>query len=65
MDDRERALRRAADLAVEFLAGLGDRPVGARTDAEALAGALGGSLPEQGEDPTAVIEDMARRLDPG
>jgi glutamate/tyrosine decarboxylase-like PLP-dependent enzyme len=26
---------------------------------------LGGPLPKKGEDPTAVIEDMARRLDPG
>jgi glutamate/tyrosine decarboxylase-like PLP-dependent enzyme len=64
-DDRERALRRAAELAQEFLAGLADRPVGARADAAAIRASLDGPIPETGEDPTAVIEDMARSLDPG
>lgn len=65
MDDRERALRRAADLGVEFLAGLAERHVGPRTEGSALAATLGGPLPEDGEDPVAVIEDMARQFDPG
>jgi glutamate/tyrosine decarboxylase-like PLP-dependent enzyme len=65
MDDRERALQRAAELSLEFLAGLAERHVGARTDGNAIAAALAGPLPEEGEDPVAVIEDMARRLDPG
>jgi glutamate/tyrosine decarboxylase-like PLP-dependent enzyme len=65
MDDRERTLRRAAELGLEFLAGLDQRHVGARADGDAVAAALGGQLPEDGEDPVAVIEDMARRLDPG
>jgi glutamate/tyrosine decarboxylase-like PLP-dependent enzyme len=65
MDDRERALQRAAELSLEFLAGLAERHVGARTDGNAIAAALAGPLPEDGEDPVAVIEDMARRLDPG
>ncbi len=65
MDDSERTLRAAAELGIEFLAGLAERHVGARADGDAIAAALGGPLPEDGEDPVAVIEDMTRRLDPG
>jgi glutamate/tyrosine decarboxylase-like PLP-dependent enzyme len=65
MDDRERTLRRAAELGLEYLAGLDERHVGARADGDAIAAALGGPLPEDGEDPLSVIEDMAQRLDPG
>jgi glutamate/tyrosine decarboxylase-like PLP-dependent enzyme len=65
MDDRERTLRRAAELSIAFLGELADRHVGARTDGNAIAATLGGPLPEDGEDPVTVIEDMARRLDPG
>ena len=65
MNDRERALRRAAELAYAFLDGLGARRVGAVADAEQIRAALDGPLPEDGEDPVSVIEDMARRLDPG
>jgi glutamate/tyrosine decarboxylase-like PLP-dependent enzyme len=65
VDDRERTLRRAAELSITFLGELGERHVGARTDGNAIAAALGGPLPEDGEDPVAVIEDMAQRVDPG
>ncbi|HJT64688.1 MAG TPA: aminotransferase class V-fold PLP-dependent enzyme [Candidatus Limnocylindria bacterium] len=65
MDDRERTLRRAAELSFAFLGELAERHVGARTDGNTIAAALGGPLPEDGEDPVTVIEDMARRLDPG
>jgi glutamate/tyrosine decarboxylase-like PLP-dependent enzyme len=65
MDARERAMRRASELGLEFLAGLDERHVGARTDAASLAGQLGGPLPDEGQDPEAVVERMARILDPG
>jgi glutamate/tyrosine decarboxylase-like PLP-dependent enzyme len=65
MDDRERTLRRAAELSIAFLGDLAERHVGARTDGNAIAAALGGPMPDDGEDPVDVIEDMARRLDPG
>ena len=65
MDDMERTLRRATELSIAFLAGLAERHVGARTDGNAIAAALGGPMPEDGEDPIAVLEDMAERLDPG
>lgn len=64
-DARERALRRASELALEFLASLPDRPVGALTDDHALVARLGGPLPEAGEDPEAVVEAMGRAFDPG
>ena len=65
MDSRERALRRASELALEYLNGLDERHVGALTDAAGLATQLGGPLPDDGHDPEAVIEEMARLLDPG
>ena len=58
-------LRRTADLAAGFLATLDERPVRASaTRAELLAG-LGGPLPETGEDPTTVLEHLAREAEPG
>lgn len=59
------ALERAYALAREFLAGLPDRAVGARMDAEALEHALDGPLPAVGEDPAAVISRLAQAADPG
>ena len=58
-------MRRAAELGLEFLGSLDERHVGARTDAASLATQLGGPLPEDGQDPEAVVEEMARVLDPG
>ncbi|HEX2765255.1 MAG TPA: pyridoxal-dependent decarboxylase [Candidatus Limnocylindria bacterium] len=65
MDDRERALRRAAELGLDYLAGLGERHVGARATATEIAERLGGALPERGEDPVAVVEGLAEAVDPG
>ncbi len=62
-------MRRAAELGEEYLEGLAERHVGARADdaavAEALLSAAGGSLPDDGADPEAVIEELARAVDPG
>src|SRR5882762_9039188 len=57
--------RRAAQLAAEYLEGLPARPVGARAAREELMAALGGPLPERGEDPVAALERFARAMDPG
>jgi glutamate/tyrosine decarboxylase-like PLP-dependent enzyme len=65
MDARERAMRRASELAIDYLRGLDERHVGARTDAASLAGQLGGPVPDEGQDPEAVVEEMARVLDAG
>jgi glutamate/tyrosine decarboxylase-like PLP-dependent enzyme len=58
-------LPRAALLAQEFLAGASARPVGIPVDRELLRARLGGALPELGEDPTAVLEQLAVAADPG
>jgi glutamate/tyrosine decarboxylase-like PLP-dependent enzyme len=65
MDDRERALRRAAEIGLDYLAGLADRHVGARADAAAIRERLPAELPEGPMDPVAVIEELAAAADPG
>jgi glutamate/tyrosine decarboxylase-like PLP-dependent enzyme len=65
MDARERAMRRASELGIEFVNGLPERHVGARTDDVGLVAQLAGPLADEGEDPEAVIESMARAFDPG
>ena len=65
MDDRERALRRAAEIGIEYLAGLDERHVGARADASAIRGRLGGPLPDSPTDPVTVIEELAAAVEPG
>jgi glutamate/tyrosine decarboxylase-like PLP-dependent enzyme len=58
-------LARAAELARGYLETVGDRPVGSSADRDALRAALGGPLPDDGEDPVAVVERLARAADPG
>jgi glutamate/tyrosine decarboxylase-like PLP-dependent enzyme len=58
-------LERAARLGREFLTGLGARPVAPPVTVEDLRHALGGPLPETGEDPINVVEALARGADPG
>ena len=54
MPDTADLLRRTAALAIEYLDGVGDRPVGRPVAADRLRDALGrGPLPAAGEDPTA------------
>jgi glutamate/tyrosine decarboxylase-like PLP-dependent enzyme len=52
-------LRRTADLAVDYLESLPDRPVAGERDVAALRRQLVKPLPEAGEDPGAVIEELA------
>jgi glutamate/tyrosine decarboxylase-like PLP-dependent enzyme len=65
MDERQRALAAAHDAAERFLAGLPDRPVWPRAGLEEMLAAFGGPLPEDGLDAEDLIEDLARRADPG
>lgn len=64
-DPRRAALERAAALAIDWLARVGERPVGPPADLAALRRALGGPLPEGPSDPAAVVEGLARAADPG
>ena len=66
MDEREAALRRAADLGIEYLRGVGDRPVGPRSDAAELRERLGaGPVPASGMDASRVVEELAEAVNPG
>ena len=56
---------RAAQLATEYLEALPEQPVGAQATREELIAALGGPLPERGEDPVAALERFARAMEPG
>jgi glutamate/tyrosine decarboxylase-like PLP-dependent enzyme len=65
MPDRTAGLRAAAKHAEAFLATLDDRPVAARIAAAEVREALGGPLPEHGEDPATVIDALATGAEPG
>lgn len=68
MTDRssaEPALRRAAELGLQYLAGLPERHVGATQDAAQIAARLGGALPDSGTDPTRVVDELAAEVEPG
>jgi glutamate/tyrosine decarboxylase-like PLP-dependent enzyme len=65
MPDRTAGLRAAAAHAEAFLATLDARPVAARADAATVRDALGGPLPELGDDPAAVIDALAAGAEPG
>ncbi|MET0591633.1 MAG: pyridoxal-dependent decarboxylase [Polyangiaceae bacterium] len=58
-------LTRAAELSLRYLAALPERRVGAPADATAIADKIRIALPASPEDPTLVIERLARDLDPG
>ncbi len=51
--------------AIDYLEGVARRHVGGTADVGALRAALGGPLPEGGDDPVRVIEQLASAADPG
>lgn len=63
--ERTAGLRSAVEHAEAFLATLDARPVAARADAAVIRDALGGPLPEHGDDPAAVIDALAAGAEPG
>ena len=66
MSDRhDPVLRRAAELAIDYLDHLPERPVGPPVDHGALAATLGRPLADDGADPVTVIEQLAADADPG
>jgi glutamate/tyrosine decarboxylase-like PLP-dependent enzyme len=58
-------LNRTRELAEAFLTGVDARPVFPAASFHQLVEALGGPLPEEPQDPLAVIEHFARAVDPG
>jgi glutamate/tyrosine decarboxylase-like PLP-dependent enzyme len=65
MSERARGLDAASGHARRFLDSLDERPVAARADAAGVQAALGGPLPERGEDVEAVIDALVAGADPG
>jgi glutamate/tyrosine decarboxylase-like PLP-dependent enzyme len=64
MEERARALRRAAELGFTYLEGLNERHVGPRRNAGDAVAAVPRELPEAGMDPTAVLEELAATFEP-
>jgi glutamate/tyrosine decarboxylase-like PLP-dependent enzyme len=58
-------LDRVTEIATDYLASLPERHVGSTEDAAQVAGRLRVALPESGEDPTIVVERLARDVDAG
>src|SRR3954470_16768309 len=58
-------LRAASAIAIEYLDNVAERHVGGTTTREAMLAALGGPLPTGATDPIAVIEELAKRAEPG
>jgi glutamate/tyrosine decarboxylase-like PLP-dependent enzyme len=59
------ALDRAHALALDYLAGLRERPVSRRPEPAAMAVALDEALPEQGCEPAAAVGEWFARAEPG
>jgi glutamate/tyrosine decarboxylase-like PLP-dependent enzyme len=64
-EDRQRAMRRAAEIGLAYIDSLPERRVGAGTDAATLRSRLAAPLPEQGTDAVAVVEELAEAIEPG
>src|SRR5450432_1605701 len=58
-------LKRTCEIANEYLAGVGDRPVAHPVDFPGLLANMGGDLPFEGEAPLHVIEQLCKLADPG
>src|SRR5215212_133581 len=65
MPDRRTLLRQTADLAADFLDGIGSRRVGASATHEELLATMGGPVPERGEASGEVVSELARMADRG
>src|SRR5277367_5414849 len=65
MPDRTDGLAGAVQHAQAFLSSLDQRPAAPRADASRVREALGGALPERGEDPTGVIDALVTAAEPG
>ncbi|HJP83507.1 MAG TPA: aminotransferase class V-fold PLP-dependent enzyme [Fimbriimonadaceae bacterium] len=61
----ENLLRRTAEYAISYLAGLDERPVGKPVDVESMRRALGGDLPEDGQPADQVLANLVEDGDPG
>jgi glutamate/tyrosine decarboxylase-like PLP-dependent enzyme len=65
LDGYERVLEVAGERARRYLDEVDDRPVSERASVEELRASLDRKLPDQGEDPAAVVEELADAAEPG
>jgi glutamate/tyrosine decarboxylase-like PLP-dependent enzyme len=65
LDLYERALEVADKRARRYLAGVADRPVAEQASVGELRKSLDRKLPEEGEDPAKVVEELADAAEPG
>jgi glutamate/tyrosine decarboxylase-like PLP-dependent enzyme len=65
LDGYERVLEVATERASRYLAEVPDRPVREQASVEELRAALDRDLPETGEDPATVVEELAEAAEPG
>ncbi|HEY8871343.1 MAG TPA: pyridoxal-dependent decarboxylase [Candidatus Limnocylindrales bacterium] len=65
MDRTPELLRRTAELAIDYLAGVDERPVGIPAQPAEVRRPLDVELTEGGEDPLAVVESFAAAAEPG
>jgi glutamate/tyrosine decarboxylase-like PLP-dependent enzyme len=61
----ERVLRLTSDYAAQFLDTLAERPIHATATVEELREALGGPLPEAGNEPDQVVAELIAGAEPG
>jgi glutamate/tyrosine decarboxylase-like PLP-dependent enzyme len=64
MGELRDGLRWTAERVADFRAGVGERPVAPPVDGDRLKAALGESLPAEGADPQAVIEQLVTAVEP-
>jgi glutamate/tyrosine decarboxylase-like PLP-dependent enzyme len=62
--EQDAALRRAVEMGIEFLDGLDERHVGATAAASEVRARLPRSLPDAGQDPITVLEELATAVEP-
>jgi glutamate/tyrosine decarboxylase-like PLP-dependent enzyme len=65
LDDRTQLLRDAAGIAIDYLDGVDDRPVGRPVEVSDLREGLALPLPEEGADPRDVLRTLATAADTG
>jgi glutamate/tyrosine decarboxylase-like PLP-dependent enzyme len=64
MSELRELLRVTAERVADYRTSAGDRPVAAPVDSSALRAALGGPLPREGSDASAVVERLATAVEP-
>jgi glutamate/tyrosine decarboxylase-like PLP-dependent enzyme len=64
MSELRELLRLTAERVADYRMSAGDRPVAPPVDSSALRAALGGPLPQEGADASAVVERLATAVEP-